>query len=115
MLSYEKVIETRVFAEPFPAAWRPAALGGVWCFPEAAAPTPRRFGARINRVDHMGVQTMAILIDSDTRVVVQLELGPAGTAGSRTLRISDITAPARRATDFVSAMRRVEEEVYGAA
>jgi len=58
---------------------------------------------------------MAILIDSDTRVVVQLELGPAGTAGSRTLRISDSTAPARRAHDFVSAMRRVEEEVYGAA
>ena len=58
---------------------------------------------------------MAILIDSDTRVVVQLELGPAGPAGSRTLRISDITAPPRRATDFASAMRRVEEEVYGAA
>ncbi len=63
---------------------------------------------------------MAILIDSDSRVVVQLELGPAGTAGSRTLRISDAGAsdagaPARRVHDFVSAMRRVEEEVYGVA
>ncbi len=58
---------------------------------------------------------MAILIDSDTRVVVQLELGPAGTAGSRTLRIPDTGAPARRAHDFISAMRRVEEEVYGVA
>ena len=58
---------------------------------------------------------MAILIDSDTRVLVQLEVGPAGPAGSRTLRISDAGAPTRRATDFISAMRRVEEEVYGVA
>ncbi len=58
---------------------------------------------------------MAILIDSDTRVVVQLELGPADATGGRTLRIAESGAPARRAHDFVSAMRRVEEEVYGAA
>ena len=58
---------------------------------------------------------MAIVIDSDTRVVVQLEIGPADTTGSRTLRISDSTAPARRATDFISAMRQVEEEVYDTA
>ena len=58
---------------------------------------------------------MAILIDSDTRVVVQLELGPADTTNGRTLRISDSAKPARRATDFISAMRRVEEEVYGVA
>jgi len=95
MLSHGKIIEPRVIAEPFRTAWRPAALGGLWCISEAARSTPRRFGARINRVDKARVSPMAILIDSDTRVVVQLELGPAGTAGSRTLRISDITAPAR--------------------
>ncbi len=96
MLSHGKVIETHVL-------------------PEAARSTPRRFGARINRVDKARVSPMAILIDSDTRVVVQLEIGPAGAAGSRTLRISDTGAPARRVHDFVSAMRRVEQEVYGAA
>ncbi len=115
MLSYEKVIETRVFSKLFRAAWRPAALGGLWCISEVARSTPRRFGARINRVEHVSVSAMAILIDSDTRVVLQLELGPAGAARGRTLRISDAGAPARRATDFVSAMRRVEEEVYGVA
>ena len=73
----------------------------------------RRFGARTNRVDNVRVSPMAILKDSDTRVLVQLEVGPAGAAGSRTLRIADTGAPARRGHDFISAMRRVEEEVYG--